>query len=272
MNEQNYQYLEDSLKYMGFSPALNKDLKHHMQQNEPQFVLETQTHINGQKLQASLYFRHSEKTDRYFFNFYQARMNEDGLTNSVHGQIFYINRGHGVTLKEAYNLLEGRAVYRTLINREGEQHKAWLQLDFNEKHENGNYKMNQYHEGYGYLLAEELKKYPILEMEEDLSRERLIRSLEKGNLHTVNFVKAGQQQQLLIEAAPKYKSIQIYDDQMIRQWAADWKKTPDLEKEKEQNREHQKEKKKDQRLEKQSELPEEKKTRKRSKSRASSRP
>lgn len=236
-----------------------------MLQNPPQFVLETQSEINGKKMEASLYFRQSEETGRYYFNFYQARMNEDGLKNSEHAQVFYVNKGHGVTMKEAFNLLEGRAVHKELTNQEGEKYKAWLQLNFNEKQENGNYKIQQYYEGYRYDLENELKKYPIRELEDSVARERLIKSLEKGNLHTVTFEREGKEQKLLIEAAPKFKSVNVYDQDMKKQWA------PSLEKEQEKSRknEQKQEQKNDRQIKREEDLPEEKKTRKRSQSRES---
>jgi hypothetical protein len=42
-----------------------------------------------------------------------------------------------VTLKEAFNLLEGRAAHKELSGKEG-KFNAWIQLDFKEKEENGN--------------------------------------------------------------------------------------------------------------------------------------
>ena len=48
-------------------------------------------------------------------------------------QTFYLNKGKGVTAKEAYNLLEGRAVHKELTTKAGEPYKAWIQLDFENK-------------------------------------------------------------------------------------------------------------------------------------------
>lgn len=62
-------------------------------------------------------FSKSKQGDMYFVNKYQATLkNEDpGKDKS---QTFYINKGNGVTAKEAYNMLDGRAVNKKLMDRE----------------------------------------------------------------------------------------------------------------------------------------------------------
>jgi hypothetical protein len=56
----------------------------------------------------------------------------------------------GDAAKEAYNLLEGRAVFKELSNKVSEPLKAWIQLDFDNKGKNNNKEVRQYHEKYGY--------------------------------------------------------------------------------------------------------------------------
>jgi hypothetical protein len=51
----------------------------------------------------------------YFFNKYDASLQAKDMA-----QTFYINKGSGITAKEAYNLMEGRAVHKELENKEGE--------------------------------------------------------------------------------------------------------------------------------------------------------
>ena len=57
-------------------------------------------------------------------------------------QTFYVGKEEAnITLKEAYNLMSGRAVYKEkLSNSEGQEYKAWLQLDFKVTDKNGNFK------------------------------------------------------------------------------------------------------------------------------------
>jgi len=52
-------------------------------------------------------------------NSYDASLKKDGTAESLE-QTFYINKGQNITLKEAYNLMEGRAINKDLTNQQGE--------------------------------------------------------------------------------------------------------------------------------------------------------
>src|SRR5688572_30968958 len=98
-------------------------------------------------------------------------------------QTFFIKKNSGVTAKEAYNLLNGRAVNKDLTNQEGEKYNAWLQVDWNQKDNHGNHKFKMIHEAYGYNLENALAKHPIQNLEGATYKDRLVKSLERGNLH-----------------------------------------------------------------------------------------
>lgn len=274
MEQQNLEYLEGNLKYMGFSDKLNEELKNKMALQLPQFVLQTRTEFNKEKLEATLHFRRGDNSEHYFFNKYEAVLKNDRLPEKGVSQTFYVTKGHGVTFKEAYNLLEGRSVYKELTNSEGQKYKAWLQLDFKQQQENGNYKVNQYHQNYGYDLEKQLEKYAIKEMANTDLREKLLKSLEKGNLHTVGFIKDGKEEKLSVEASPQFKTIRVYDKDMkpVRTQPLEQQdqkeNNQELKKEEKQElkKEEEPEKKKDISKKKENEPREEKKTRKGSRS------
>jgi len=209
MNQTNLDYLKENLKYMGFGDKLNDTLEHNIKQGFPEFVLKMDSEFNKSKLESTLHFSRSKETDMYFFNRHNAVLKNDVGTTE---QTFYVNKGHGVTLKEAFNLLEGRAVYKELTPKEGERYHAWIQLDFKQKEENGNYKTKQFHENYGYNLAETLQKFPIKELLDEQKRDRVMMSLQKGNLQSVTIEMGGKDQQYFIQANPQFKSLTIYDN------------------------------------------------------------
>ncbi len=214
MNEENVKYLKDNLKYMGFGDKLNETMEKNIGEQKPEFTLKMQTEINKKPVEADLHFKKSETTDMYFFNRYDIKIkNTDDQSKDLQ-QTFYINKGQGVTLKESYNLLEGRAVHKNLTDKEGEKYKAWVQLDLSAKDDKGNYKRQQYHENYGYNVNEVLAKYPIKELLDPKQKEDLVNSLQKGNVQMVTFVKEGKSEKLYLEADPKYKDIRVYDSKM----------------------------------------------------------
>src|ERR1044071_10399868 len=102
----------------------------------------------------------------YFFNSYQLNLKQEN-TSDIMKQTFYINKGNNITLKEAYNLMNGRAINKDLTNKEGQVYNAWVQMDFKETDKNGNYQLKHYHQNYGFDLEKELTKYSIKELENE---------------------------------------------------------------------------------------------------------
>ena len=215
MNEKNFEYLKENLKYAGFADKLNDQLEAQLKKQQPEFTLKLETEVNKQPVKAELYFKKSNETDMYFFNKYDIEMKNEKEGQQL-AQTFYINQSHGVTLKEAYNLLNGRAVHKELENKEGEKYKAWIKLDFSDKDDKGNFKRQQFHENYGYDINEALGKYPIKELLDEKQKEELIKSLQKGNVQIVAFEKNGKSEKLYVEANPQFKSINVYDTKMQR--------------------------------------------------------
>lgn len=214
MNEKNLEYLKDNIKYMGFGEKLFSDLENQLKAGQSEFHLTLSTEVNKKPFEAKLNFRKSDNSDMYFFNSYNTtleRRNGEKLD-----QTFYLNKGKGVTAKEAYNLLEGRAVYKELSNKAGEPYKAWIQLDFENKDKKNNHEVKQFHENYGYDLKATLSNYPIKEMMGAGEKEKLVHSLEKGNVQMVTFDSPGKELKVFIEANPQYKTVNFYNSKMQR--------------------------------------------------------
>ncbi len=218
MNEKNYDYLKDQLKYTGFGEGLQQELKEKMQKNTPDFTIFHSADFGKDNTVSVLNFKKSAETDMYFFNNYQVVLKKANEENSVK-QNFYINNNKepSITLKEAYNLLNGRSVYKEeLVNKQGEKYNAWLQLNFKETDASGNYKMKPFHQNYGYDLDATLAKHPIKELLNEKEKERLMESLQRGNRQFVTLQLDGKEQKIFIEASPQFKSLNFYDSSMSR--------------------------------------------------------
>lgn len=214
MNEQNFEYLKDNLKYMGFGEKLNEALERNLKQSVPEFALTNKMDINQMTFEVRLNFRKSNESDIYFFNSYHASL---GKNNSQKiEQTFYLNKGKGVTAKEAFNLLEGRAVYKELGTKDGQAYKAWIQLDFEKKDKHNNHEVKQFHENYGYDLKTAASKFAIAELADPEREKALMQSLQKGNIQSVSIEKGGSMSKMFIEANPQFKSVTLYDAQMKR--------------------------------------------------------
>lgn len=213
MNTQNLEFLQSNLKYFGFGDKLNEALEKNIRDEKHEFQLKIEIPHFNNKMDYTLHFKKSDSTDMYFFNRYDAAL-QNGKPEMDKNQCFYINKGNGVTAKEAFNLLEGRSVHKELVNKDGEKYNAWLKLDFENFDERGNSKLKQFTDQYGYDLEKNLAAYPIKELGDDEQKKQLISSLQKGNVQQVTIEKDGNQAKHYIEAVPQFKNINVYDLKM----------------------------------------------------------
>lgn len=221
MNENNLKYLKDQLKYTGFGETFDAELKENMMKGDKDFkIMHTGIMNNGvpnrDTVKVELNFKKSDQTDMYFFNSYyvnlQKEENKPGLE-----QTFYINNdATSITLKEAYNLMEGRSVNKDLKTKEGESYNSWLKFDFKQTDNSGNFKINHYHQNYGYDLEASLEKHSIKELNTAQYKEDLVSSLKKGNLQSVTFVVSGVESKMFVEANPQFKTLNVYDGNLQR--------------------------------------------------------
>lgn len=247
MNEKNLEYLKDNLKYLGFGEKQHEALEASLKEGKESFQLHYAAEMNKKKLEATLHFRRSDSSDMYFLNSYKASLERSN--GEKVDQTFYLNKGKGVTAKEAYNLLEGRAVHKELTTKAGEPYEAWIQLDFENKDKHNNHEVKQYHENYAYDLKEALSRFPIQELDAGDKEKSLLQSLQKGNLQSVTLVANGEGLRVFVEANPQYKTVNIYNEKMQRlnqDQRQELMKKPELREGREQGQGQSKEQKRDQ--------------------------
>jgi len=214
MNEQNFQYLKDNIKYMGFGENMSEALEANLKQGKPEFILSNKTEVNKKPFEVNLNFRKSDSSDMYFFNSYNASLQRSN--GEKVDQTFYLTKGKGITAKEAYNMLEGRSVFKELSTKEGQAYKAWVQLDFENKDKHNNHEVKQFHENYGYDLKAAASKFAISELADPEKEKSLMQSLQKGNIQSVSIEKDGNVSKMFVEANPQFKTLTLYDAQMKR--------------------------------------------------------
>lgn len=221
MNENNLNYLKDQLKYTGFGETFDAELRENMLKGEKDFkIMHTGIMNNGvpnrDTVTVELNFKKSDQTDMYFFNSYRVNLQKEENKPGLQ-QTFYINNdATSITLKEAYNLMEGRSVNKDLKTKEGESYNSWLKFDFKQTDNSGNFKINHYHQNYGYDLEASLEKHSIKELSTPQYKEDLINSLKKGNLQSVTFVVSGVESKMFVEANPQFKTLNVYDGNLQR--------------------------------------------------------
>lgn len=197
MNDQNLSYLQKQLLNLGFGEKVNDELEKSIKSGKKEFTLTTEQEYNKQSVDYTLHYKAGDQNDMYFFNKYDASLRDKEMQ-----QTFYLNKGSGITAKEAYNLMEGRAVHKQLENLEGEKYNAWIIIDKENKTENGNFKLRPFTDGWNYRPERAIDKLDIVGIGEEGAREKLMKSLEKGNRHQVTAMKDGKEVKLYLEANP----------------------------------------------------------------------
>ena len=219
MNTQNIEDLKDTLKYKGFGDQVNAELEKAIASKAQTFTLKAEFKFDmpmtipgdpktQDRMSYDLNFKQG-KNELYYFNSFTARI--DSPLFVAREQAFYLDKGKGFTAKEAYNLLAGRSVLKTLESKEGNRYKAFIQMDFaGERKPNGNYPVKSYHQNYGFNVSEAIRPLPIrFSSIED--RDKLVKSLEKGNLQKVQM---DDGQTLYAKTSPASKSVRLYDERL----------------------------------------------------------
>ena len=130
MNNENVDFLQNQVKYAGFGEGLAGALVKEIKAGNEEFKLQHSHTFGKDNVDSTLNFKKSKESDMYFFNSYDVTMKKEAGKDV--SNTFYINQGQSITLKEAYNLLNGRAVEKELQRKlspaEKEQFKAEIKL------------------------------------------------------------------------------------------------------------------------------------------------
>lgn len=216
--EQNIAYLEKGLYYSGFGIEANKPLNEHIGKKVPEFSIPVDMHVAGKDMAFRLDFRQSEKEpNMYFFNGYQATLKEDATKT----QFFSISKNHGITAREAVNLLEGRAVaklFSTEDKETGETRKMemWTSIDFSKKKENGNFERKAVFPWDGFDINRALETIAV---NQEIPAWKLA-SLKKGNLVSHEVVIDGKELTGTMVVNLPFKTVDVFDDKGVRVFQA----------------------------------------------------
>lgn len=226
MDEKAIAFNEGQLKRVGFAEAFTPELRNKMAEGVASIQHSFQKQYDGDQVNATLHLKKSATSDYYFLNKFELELQKEGIANSIK-QTFYLTKklssdeGEGgqksklenkYTLKEAYNLLSGRPVFKDLVSNEGKEYRAWVKLNFKNQLDNGNYEMKQFTANYGFDLEETMKHYPIKELMNAEYKQALIESLHRGNLQKATFLSGeGKEEKLYISPQITTGALAVYD-------------------------------------------------------------
>lgn len=200
--EQNSQSLHDQVQRIGFRD-LSATIDQKIRQGQDRFTIPLSYYINEkERLDHELSFVKDQR-EHYQFEGYKTTLQNESKPEENRQHYFKMQEGHAVDTTQAYNLLAGRSV-----QKEG----SWIQLDLNDKDANGNYRIKEFHSGYGYNLEKALQQLPLKELSSKTEADKLQDALKQGSRQSVVLIKDGNEHRFYIEANPQFKSVNIYDE------------------------------------------------------------
>jgi hypothetical protein len=216
--QQNYDYLRHQLLMTGFGDALNAPLREKLEQGAEKFSLQHSRLFGEDETFSTLHFSKASNGDHYFFNAYDLVLRRPG-EEEVKQHVF-INDKYNYTLKERYNLLNGRAVFKEqpVLSKDqvtgklvpnGQTYLAWRDLDLKNTDKLGNFVSKTMY----WEHKKELQSYPIKELSVPYDKNKLVATLEKGDKAKVTIVKDDQEIKGLVAANPRQQRLDFYDSQ-----------------------------------------------------------
>ncbi len=203
----NLSNLQDGIKKAGFNNSMQGPLQKMIDLNLPEFHLRYNDPLHCKSTDYVLHFKKIPKSDIYYFEKFDAtaRPTLQSVLNNDSSSIrqsFYLLDSMNVSAREAANLVNGHAVSKGISGKE-----TWHYLDITRRNELQNYPYNTY----TFDLEKALAKLPIKQMGTPGQRSTLLRELKAGNSREVTITRNGQPIKYTIEAAPKIKTINIFD-------------------------------------------------------------
>lgn len=215
MLTENFEHLKKMLRVAGFPESLDDALKTALSKRPIEFQLRHRAQFTSNPIVVTLHFMRSAQSELYFFHRFDLALTLNS-SKGVIKQTFQHSREMQLTLREACNLLLGRAVNKDFTTSAGVRYNAWMQLNFTRRDSEGNYLLQYYHERYGFNLEKELSKYPFRELRHATQKARLVAALKVGDRQEVVCRVGDKEEPYLIEANPHFKSLKLYDQEMRR--------------------------------------------------------
>lgn len=205
MKAENKEKFFSSLFYAGFGDVHPKDVEKALQTeaNRVDYDIELKYKSRGieKDVPYTLIFGRSKEDDWY--------LNSFTLNGKDHPLQFYNNRDEKIfTSKEAFNLSEGRAVYKERTTKEKTKYNAWVQIDF-ENTTPDKIKFTSFNDNYGYNIKAALSKMNAQGIYFPTTSDNVIASMKKGN--DIEAFDLDKSKRFYVEAEPRFKNVRLFD-------------------------------------------------------------
>lgn len=149
------------------------------------------------------------KDGKGYYNGFKATFyNEDGTTINQ-----WFKSADRVTINEAYILLmdqqQPRAVHKTYYNEEKERYGQWIQLDFSQKTESGNFLTKRHND---YDIVAKLNDYDFVELNTERQKVTAAVYMAEGREIAVTPVNQEKYSKVYMRANPERGTLTFMDD------------------------------------------------------------
>lgn len=200
LKQENLEELKADLKATGLNPFV-RGLEAYLDYESPEVsigILSRLDEHSGLKVIVNL---ERYKPSGYQFSGYNAILTD----NQGNQKTVLFPKESQIDLKEATNLLQGRAVLKSYTDNNGTITKQWTQLNTN----NGNLKIETFSPKIGYDLKQTLLDYSLQLDCYGINKEVIKEGLEQGNM--VRFELNGTDK-FHMQACPGERSLKFFDD------------------------------------------------------------
>lgn len=231
MDQNNLEYLQKTLDYLGFGTRLNEVLSSAIYRELESFSLGiNQRYIPAEfrsdptkmidQAHFQLNFSRSGETGMYFLNTYQLTLKRYNAQEPIQ-QTFDLEKHHRISALQAYRLTCGLSLEKEILQKREAGDDAipqripvWLKLDLSVSDDKGNHPLMRFYPGYGYDLRTTVDNFAFLGLEDPEKKEAVIKALRFGNLIELSLAKENGSQQVYVAANPKLKTLDLYSMNM----------------------------------------------------------
>lgn len=214
MNQQNYQFLTDTLERHGLGNRdVNIALKTKMELGQDEFDLKgLRLKFGADKMEYTPMFGKGEARDGgeafYYLNRIKATLTKEN-GEEIKSE-FSLYKQRGFNTREMFNLLNGRPVYRKPRGEEG----RWSKPDFKSTDDDGNVRLRNYYDTTtNFSLTREIGKLPVIWANQQEKEDTLL-DLQSGERVTAWIKQDGKREQVVIGVSPQLGGLTIYNSQM----------------------------------------------------------
>lgn len=199
--ESNTHALQEDLRRMGFSDLFEK-AETKIRKGQESFTIPISYFVDDHhRMDHQVSFARNGNGE-YHIHGFEATLHNQRRLSDVKRQFFEHERSGSIDADQAYQLLCGRAL---------EKDGKWIQLDFNDRDEKGNFRIRDYRTGPQYDLIEKLKELPLKPISPE-EEKKIVENLKAGERTSVSFSMDGVEKRFYIEANPQFRNITIYDE------------------------------------------------------------